>query len=292
MNNTLHRLAVALLFLCHLTAAGQQAPADNNKSLLWSISGHQLKKTSYLFGTIHLICRDDYFWTAKMKESLEQSEKVCFELDLGDPAIMSRAAAGLTDTSGKTLKDYFTPEQYTLIQRYLKDTMGMDISIFQNLKPLALLSAFASGGVSCPDPTSYEDSILTAAQAQNKGIMGLETPEEPLEALEKLPADSIVSQLMDEVQGTHNDDSEFSQLVAAYKQQDLPLLYQLINSSESQAEEMGVLLQDRNKKWLPRMCDKMRESSVFFAVGAGHLWGEEGVISLLRKSGYTVRPLH
>jgi len=39
------------------------------------------------------------------------------------------------------------------------------------------------------------------------------------------------------------------------------------------------------------MNDKMQRSSVFFAVGAGHLWGDNGVISLLRKDGYTVQPV-
>ena len=39
------------------------------------------------------------------------------------------------------------------------------------------------------------------------------------------------------------------------------------------------------------MVGKMDQKPVFFAVGAGHLWGENGLISLLRKEGYTVEPL-
>jgi uncharacterized protein len=35
----------------------------------------------------------------------------------------------------------------------------------------------------------------------------------------------------------------------------------------------------------------MTEKQTFFAVGAGHLGGEKGVVSLLIKEGYKLKPL-
>jgi uncharacterized protein YbaP (TraB family) len=35
----------------------------------------------------------------------------------------------------------------------------------------------------------------------------------------------------------------------------------------------------------------MAEQPTFLAVGAGHLPGENGVIGLLKKSGYTITPV-
>ncbi len=96
---------------------------------------------------------------------------------------------------------------------------------------------------------------------------------------------------MDQVQNTNSNDSEYYQLVATYKQQDLPKLYSQIATSKDMADEMGPFLSDRNKKWVSRIEDKMSKSTVFFAVGAGHLWGDAGVIALLRKEGYTVEPV-
>jgi uncharacterized protein YbaP (TraB family) len=40
------------------------------------------------------------------------------------------------------------------------------------------------------------------------------------------------------------------------------------------------------------MAKKMKKRTYFFAVGAGHLVGEKGVIALLRKSGYIVEPIY
>jgi uncharacterized protein YbaP (TraB family) len=53
-----------------------------------------------------------------------------------------------------------------------------------------------------------------------------------------------------------------------------------------------LLLYRRNKRWIAPMIEFMRKQATFFAVGAGHLPGEKGVISLLRQAGFTVEPLY
>jgi uncharacterized protein YbaP (TraB family) len=49
-----------------------------------------------------------------------------------------------------------------------------------------------------------------------------------------------------------------------------------------------IMLDDRNEEWIDDMENLMKEEATFFAVGAGHLGGENGVISLLEKAGYKV----
>jgi uncharacterized protein YbaP (TraB family) len=39
------------------------------------------------------------------------------------------------------------------------------------------------------------------------------------------------------------------------------------------------------------MAEEMKQQPTFFAVGAGHLAGKDGVIHLLRSNGYKVRPV-
>ena len=114
-----------------------------------------------------MICSDDYLWTDKMKESFEKSEETCFEMNLDDPSVMTLAAAALIDTSDKTLKDYFTDEQYRKLEKYLKDSMGMQVSMFQKMKPVALETMISSKNLDCANAVSYEETIM--AEAKKKG---------------------------------------------------------------------------------------------------------------------------
>ena len=281
--------AGALAFLFNFTSKAQTNTTDN-KSLLWRISGKHLSKPSYLFGTMHKICKDDYIWTDAMKTSLEKSEKICLEMDMDDPTVMMAIAGGLIDKSGKQLKDYFTPEQYKLVSQYLKDSLELDIAMFQQMKPIMLQTVMGLSEVSCKNAVSYEENIMKTAQETDKEILGLEDPQEQLNVLESIPADSVINSVLEEVTGHKNPegDDDYNKMIVAYKQQDIPALYQYITQSKSISDDMGEFLDVRNKKWIPRMATKMEKSSVFFAVGAGHLWGENGVISLLRNDGYKV----
>ncbi len=281
-------LAGAIALLINFTSGAQQNKTDN-KSLLWRITGKHMAKPSYLFGTMHQICKDDYIWTDKMKASLENSEKVCFEMDMDDPGVMMSVASGLIDKSGKQLKDYFTPEQYKLVTQYVKDSLGMDIAMFQQMKPVMLQTMMGLSEAKCKDAVSYEETIIKTAQATNKEVLGLEEPQEQLSALETIPTDSVISAVLEEVTGHKKDETDdYAKLINAYKEQDITALYRYITESKSIGDDMGPFLDVRNKKWIPRMAKKMDKSSVFFAVGAGHLWGDHGVINLLRKDGYKV----
>jgi uncharacterized protein YbaP (TraB family) len=65
----------------------------------------------------------------------------------------------------------------------------------------------------------------------------------------------------------------------------------MMGEEESLGGYEDLLLVTRNKNWIPVMGEMMKTQPVFFAVGAGHLGGKNGVIALLRQEGYTVVPV-
>lgn len=275
-----------------LMATAFVAQGQQTNSLLWKITGKNLSRPSYLFGTIHLICRTDYLWTKAMDTTFLNADKVCFEMALDDPSLMVTAAAGVMDKSGKKLKDYFTEEQYSIVSQYVRDSMGMDIAMFEQMKPAAfqmMLGTNTTAG--CDDQVSYEDSMMVIARKLHKGVLGLESVQEQLAVLETIPVKEVVKDIMEFIQHPKNDDKEYQQMVNAYKQQDLMTLFSIINSVKESGADMSAFLDERNKKWVPRMEGMMKDSSIFFAVGAGHLVGEKGVVSLLKRKGYTVEPV-
>ncbi len=279
-------ILVSVILSLAALANGQEA-----KTLLWKVSGNGLAKPSYLFGTIHLICPSDYMWTEKMQQSFVACNKVCFEMDLDDEETMTAASVGFIDPSGKKLKDHFKPADYQRLQKFMKDSIGMDMFMLQAMKPIALESIISMKSVKCKDAMSYEETLMKKANEHKMEVIGLEPASEQINALDHMPADSVVISVMELVDSFAKSKREFNELMAAYKAQDLPLLYQKITGVGGVGDGIGVLLNDRNKRWIDRMAVKMKGNAVFFAVGAGHLAGKDGIIALLRHAGYTVEPV-
>lgn len=280
-----------LFFLFSSLAFAQKKVVLNNKSLLWLISSKDMKKPSYLFGTIHLICPKDYVWTDLMKTSFKNAEEVCFEMDMDNPNLMMEVAMGLINTTGKQLKDYFSPQDYDKLSHYLSDSMHISIEQFAQLKPVALETMFTTTNTTCSTPVSYEENLTLEAQRQHKEIHGLETVSEQLDLFDNLPLDSVINDIMSMVNGRNDGTEEYNKLIAAYKKQDLPALYKYIKESGELDKDLPGFLDVRNEKWIPRMTEMMDAHSMFFAVGAGHLYGENGLIELLRKAGYNLTPI-
>ncbi len=286
------KISIITLLIIFLTINSNYLNAQqNDKSLLWKISGNNLKKPSYLFGTIHIICITDFIWTDAMSNSFKDCDKVCFEMNLSDPNIIKESASAFFDKSGKQLKDYFTKDEYLNIKKYFKENVGIDIDFLKELKPFALQSFLISKIPDCSKTISYEDSLMKIAQNQKKEIIGIETVKEQIDALESISNDSIVNNLIKEINNISSEDKEYFKLFSAYKNQDLPLINSILTQSDIEPIEMKALLIDRNTKWIKRIIDSINVSSVFFAVGAAHLYGETGIIKLLKKQGYTLEPI-
>ena len=284
-------ILLLLLIVTGKSGIATAQAASGDKSLLWQVSGKGLDKPSYIFGTIHLICSSDYIWTSKMQQAFQKAQEICFEMDMDDPAVMMTIAMGLMDNSGKTLEDYFKPEDYKKLSNYIRDTLGMSISMLESMKPTILPIIFTGKSSHCKTTVSYEEKLMDAARKAKKNIVGMEKPEEQIELFNKLPTDSVIKEVMDMVNGIDQEDTTYNKMINAYKTQDLPALDDLINRSKELDDNMTAFVDERNIKWIPRMVDMMDQKSMFFAVGAGHLWGENGIINLLRKEGYAVKPL-
>ncbi len=265
----------------------KESAVNDGMSLLWQIErpGH---KTSWLFGTMHMICKEDYIWTPVMERALRQSEIICFEMDMDDPAILMQVAMGLIDTSGKKLRDYFTEEQYARLEQYVADSLQGNLAMFEQMKPFALQALFLTQGGVCDSFLSYENELMNRAQQDHKQVVGLETPARQLAVINNIPVDTVISAIMDMIDHPGQDWTEYHEMTTLYRTQNLPGLHRLIGSAKGMEGILNLFLDDRNREWAGAMGKMMETDAVFFAVGAGHLWGENGVISLLRQEGYTV----
>ncbi len=273
-----------------------QAPTEAENALLWRIQGDALEAPSYLFGTIHMIGREDFFLSDSTRNNFGQSQQVVFEINLEEmndigammPLMMQAFMKG--DTS---LRDLLEPEDYERVNEHFSQ-MGLPMMFLDRIKPMFLsamssedLFSMAEGGGQ--DIVSYEFEFMQMAQTQNKPIGGLETAAYQMSMFDSIPYRDQARMLVESIKSGDTEDEQFDQLVEMYKAEDLLGLQRMLQSGEGgMSNYQELLINQRNRNWIPVMEEMMREKPTFFAVGAGHLAGEFGVIALLREQGYRV----
>ncbi|MBL7704183.1 MAG: TraB/GumN family protein [Taibaiella sp.] len=271
----------------------KQKSVDQN-SLLWKISGNGLSKPSYVFGTIHLICQDDFFWTPVMDATFKSVEKICMEMDMDDPQLQMTLAMGMIDKEGKKLSSYFTPEDYEKLTAYASERLKeVPLSVLDMMKPAAVWTTMIMLQYNCATVKSYEVELVAKANEEKKEILGLETANEQLDFILGMPDAEVVEAINDMVQGKGKAelDAQFADMINAYKKQELNQLYALSDRETAMKMDKVKFLDNRNENWIPKMKEMMAQHSTFFAVGAAHLPGKNGVLQLLKAAGYTVEPV-
>ncbi|AYQ32132.1 TraB/GumN family protein [Runella sp. SP2] len=281
----LNRFFVFLLILSSVSAFAQE------KSLLWEVSGNGLAKPSYVYGTIHMICPKDYLMTDSTKSVFGRAEQVYLELDMDDPTIMTKMMQTSMLTNGKKLKDYLSEDDYAVLDNYFKERLKMSLAMYNGLKPFTVMSMIYMTFLDC-QPQSYELMFTQMATNAKKELLGLETVEFQMGVFDQIPYEKQAALLVDMVRKKEESSKEFEKMVALYKAQDLEALVKLMDDSNWDFNGYeDILLANRNANWIPIMEKAMQAKSSFFAVGAGHLGGEKGVLSLLKKKGYSVKPI-
>lgn len=277
---------------CH---AQQPAPLQknpNDNTLLWQVTGNGLKKPSYLFGTFHLMCKDDIHISDQLKTAMERSDTVYMEMKMDDPSVLLGAMMYMTMKNGKTLKDLYTPEEYEKVGEFFKDSLKMPLTLFEKMKPYFLVSLFYPKMMDCPSPSGVEMELMKFMKENKKEIKGLETIQFQASVFDSIPYEWQARELMKNIDSLPEMKREFNKMVRLYKNQQMDSLAHMLNDSEFSDEKYGrILLTNRNENWAHQLDSIMKTQSVFVAVGAGHLPGTNGLIGLLRKMGYTVTPL-
>jgi uncharacterized protein YbaP (TraB family) len=278
--------SLALVMLVFNVTFAQKEP-----SLLWKVSGNGLTEPSYIYGTIHIICPQDYHMREAIKTAFAQTKQVYLEIDFDNPQIMQKMMASSLLTNGKTAKDYLTDEQYQILDKNFKNTIGIGMNQLQTLKPLMLLSMSYVSMISC-QPQSFETIFVNMSKNQNKEVLGLETVDFQMGIFDQIPLGMQYKMIADIVKQKDKALLEFKELVSIYKHEDIEGLLHLMNTSEWNFDGFeDILINNRNKTWADKFPEITKEKSTFFAVGAGHLAGEKGWLQLLKDKGYNVEAI-
>lgn len=257
-----------------------------NKSLFWEISGNGLTKNSYLYGTMHV------------------NEKVSFHLSdsffknlLGSDIIANESNPETWGELGDLMKnnDYnfytkFYNEFYLVpaSKETIKTIFNNDNSkYFKNM-----LSGAEGDQADFQENTVLDMFIFQTGKKYKKRIAGLENAKESmLSILQSMddnakPKDENKNVLMKILKNRNLTEV----LKEYYREKDIVMLdsiYKLMFSKKTH----DALIVNRNKIMTRSIDSIAKTGSLFSAVGAAHLGGNEGIIELLRQKGYTVKPI-
>lgn len=285
-------------------------PTEEENNLLWEISGKGLSVPSYLYGTIHMIPAENYFLTEATEAAFDKSTRIAFEIDteeMTNPAAMMGLLGKMYMNNDTTLADLLPEEEYEIVSTHFEE-MGMPMMFMGKIKPMfltILAGEDMKGMQSGENPMSmlggdgmksYELELTERAKAADKPIVGLETAAFQMSLFDSIPytaqAKMLLETIRDEVEDDGEEKSAMDRMIELYTTQDIVGMQSMMSDDPAGIggyEEL--LLLKRNRNWIPVMEELMTRETVFFAVGAGHLAGDEGVIALLRKAGYTMTPV-
>lgn len=265
------------------------------KALLWEISGNNLEKPSYLFGTIHLACEGDVEMRPEIQAAFDASENLILEIAMDDPALMTKMMQASISTDGKSISEKLGKDLAVKVDLLLLEKMGTGLTSFDQLNLPTFSAQMSLLSLDCPMALGYDMALTLEAEQMKKEVLGLESIEKQIEVLFSQSDEEAIQTIQYIVDNLDEFILETQQLMELYKQQNIQEMYNFtkraFDDPKYPSGNIEKFLDERNQNWIPIIEKHIQSKPSFIAVGAAHLAGEQGVIQLLRNQGFTVKAI-
>ncbi|MGN6615960.1 MAG: TraB/GumN family protein, partial [Ilyomonas sp.] len=267
-------LAISLMLIT-VFAVAQSKEAN---TLLWKISGKDIKSPSYLYGTFHLMCPDDIKVTTELKNCFDATKQLYLEIDMDDPALMQQMLANTVMRGDTTLPQLLTKAEYDTLSARFQSSTGIPLLLLNNLKPFLSMAAVFPSLLGCNGEDGWEKKLMEMAKSGNKEIKGLETVKDQLSVIDSIPYTIQAKMLLKTVMNMDSTKKGLQQLIEVYKAKDLNKILELTKEDEEFSNYNWLMIDKRNANWIPVIAQQASVMPTFFAVGAGHLGGNNGLV--------------
>lgn len=269
-------------------AAAAQMPVPA-KPALWKIADEDT--TIYLFGTIHILPEATDWYSGPVKQAFNSSQMLVTEAIIDSPADLQKEfMAKAVRTDGTTLRQSLPEKERAALEKAMVE-LGLPAEALDGFKPwyaALLLSTLPMQNAGYKADNGVEAQIEALAKQHGLKRDALETPAYQIGLFDSLPPDAQKRYLDDVLRQLPTLREDLAKLIAAWKAGNPDELAAIINADENDERVRKILLVDRNAawaKWLKARLDK--PGTVFVAVGAGHLAGEDSVQDQLAARGVT-----
>jgi uncharacterized protein len=265
---------------------------SNTSSLLWEIKGPKQEKASYIFGTMHLMDDAHFYFPKKLEKLVSTVDAVCLEIADVRHTLINPDLLILKEGSFLTK---LSEMQMDTLCSWAKIQLLMDkdqfISNFSKAKPFLIYQLILQNEL--PDHLQSQEIKIEEilATKKKKMTLGLETIESQLALFDSIPTVSQINLIMTELAELSKVLTNFNLTQENYLLQDVDKIHEELMKDIQDPYFNLKFIDERNAAWVKKIMPLTGNQTVLFAVGAGHLGGKNGLLNLLRKQGYSVKPM-
>lgn len=249
---------LAFTFSFNLSLAQKEIKLEN--SVLWKIEHSEMKKPSYVLGTLHLMCENDFTISKKITQTLQNVDALVFELNFSDPSELNSMQESMKNP--KKISEEITKKQFQELDTLVTKVMGVSLTNFDMYGLSILNTMMIQKMLPCTQIKSIENELMLLALEKQKTIYSLEKVTEQMEIVRNAyPTDFALQQIL--LFDSYKND--FNKAITAYKKEDITTAANLITKDIYMDENATNLLQiNRNKNWVEKMPKMMKEKEVIY----------------------------
>jgi uncharacterized protein YbaP (TraB family) len=271
-------------------AKSQRAVLPDANPAMWVVRDEDT--TIYLFGTFHLLDGKSDWFNDEVKEAFDRSQELVFEVDM--PSDQTQVAAQMQpliaryaiDPQGRTISSRLTPEQNRKLNEAL-GTLGVPAGAFDRMEPWfvnMMMTAVAGQRIGLNAENGAE-AVLKRAAGNRMTFGALETLEWQIQMFDAMPEEQQLTLLKESLDDLDKMQSELPRYLAVWSSGDAEGLDRTLNEGLKNDQQLRrIMLGARNEKWAEWIDQRLdRPGTVFMAVGAGHLVGNDSVQTFLAR---------
>ena len=258
------------------------------RTLLWQLEKEDGGQPSYLLGTIHAKCDEAFFQINDYCALIEKAQVFAAEINLDEMGSSDFVQHALL-SDYRTLSSILPPKKYAKLRNIIRKACGQDIGLYDRFLPILLVNLVHDNLLPADQPYSLDRYLWDYAIRMNKVTTGLETVEQQALVLHKIPLEDQIKDLLYLGKHIGKERRELFKMVDIYASGDYQALFKAAKKHVGGARK--ILLYDRNIFMVARLLELIESNSVFCAVGAAHLGGQNGMLRLLKKAGIKPQPL-
>lgn len=155
---------LAFTFSFNLSLAQKEIKLEN--SVLWKIEHSEMKKPSYVLGTLHLMCENDFTISKKITQTLQNVDALVFELNFSDPSELNSMQESMKNP--KKISEEITKKQFQELDTLVTKVMGISLTNF-DMYGLSILNIMMTQKMlPCAQIKSIENELMLLALENKK----------------------------------------------------------------------------------------------------------------------------